>query len=110
MLGSAYELRDAEFLWMETLAEPDKLFAFGISLPLVGDYFNALPVLMAMSTLAALKLSPPPAAGPPARRRQNAILVAMTLGFFALFYPFPAGMVLCWTAANVLHIVQHRWL
>ncbi len=108
VLGSAYEFHSAPFLWIETLAEPDKLFAFGFKIPLLGEYFNALPVLMALSTLSALKLSPTPAVNQSAQRRQNLLLIIVASGFFILFYPFPAGLVLYWTAANVLHIAQQR--
>ncbi len=108
VLGQAFELREASFLWIDTLAEPDRLFSFGLELPLFGTYFNLLPVLLAATTLMTLKLSPAPAADDAAQRRQNIFLVIMALGFFMVFYPFPAGMVLYWTAANVLHIAQSR--
>jgi YidC/Oxa1 family membrane protein insertase len=109
VLGSAYELHSAPFLWVKTLAEPDKLFTFGFTIPLLGEYFNILPVIMAISTLLALKLSPTPAANPSAQRLQNVFLVIMAAGFFILFYPFPSGMVLYWIAANFLHIGQQRF-
>lgn len=108
VLGSAYELHSAPFLWIKTLAEPDKLFAFGFKIPLLGEYFNILPIIMAISTLAALKLSPTPAASRSAQRLQDIFLIAMAAGFFILFYPFPSGMVLYWIAANLLHIAQQR--
>ena len=108
VLGQAFELRDASFLWMESLAKPDQLFAFGVDLPFFGGYFNMLPVLMAITTLVTIKLSPAPASSDAERRRQNIFLGLMALAFFLLFYPFPSGMVLYWTMANVLHILQAR--
>jgi YidC/Oxa1 family membrane protein insertase len=110
VLGSAFELHKAPFLWIETLAEPDKLFALGFTIPFLGEYFNLLPVIMALSTLVALKLSPTPAPTSSAQHIQNIGLILIALVFFILFYPFPAGMVLYWTAANMLHIVQHKLL
>jgi YidC/Oxa1 family membrane protein insertase len=106
VLGSAFELHSASFLWIKTLAEPDKLFALGFKIPFLGEYFNVLPVIMALSTLAALKFSPTPAATPSGQRIQNIGLILIASLFFILFYPFPAGMVLYWTAANVLHLAQ----
>ncbi|MFN2333364.1 MAG: YidC/Oxa1 family membrane protein insertase, partial [Wenzhouxiangellaceae bacterium] len=108
VLGQAFELRQASFLWMDSLAEPDRLFGFGFDLPFFGAYFNLLPVLMAISTLITIKLSPAPASSDAERRRQNIFMILMALAFFLLFYPFPSGMVLYWTIANVLHIVQAR--
>jgi YidC/Oxa1 family membrane protein insertase len=108
VLGSVNELRDAGFLWISSLAEPDHLFAFGFNIPLLGSYFNLLPVLMSVVTLLTFKLAPAPAAEKKEQGMQDLFLIAMTLMFFYLFYSFPAGMVLYWTFANVFHIVQYR--
>lgn len=108
VLGQVFEFRNASFLWIDSLAEPDRLFAFGTSLPFFGAWFNLLPVLMAASTLASIRLSPAPAASPAEKRRQNLFLWLMALAFFLLFYPFPSGMVLYWIMANVLYIAQFR--
>jgi len=108
-LGSAWALRDAGFLWIDSLAEPDRLLPLGVTLPWLGDHLNLLPLLMTVVSLMALRLSPPPAADGAARRRQNLGLIVMALVFLVLFYPFPSGMVLYWTAANLLHIGQ-QWL
>jgi len=109
VLGTAEELRNAGFLWINSLAQPDKLFSFGYNIPLLGGYFNLLPFLMAGFTLLSFKLAPSPTAEPKDERLQNVFLVGMTLMFFFLFYSFPAGMVLYWTFANIFHIVQH-WI
>ena len=108
VLGRAYELCDARFLWIDSLAEPDNLFSFGFNIPLLGSNFNFLPVLMAFFTLLSFKLAPAPTAEKKEQRLQNIFLIVMTLTFFFLFYSFPAGMVLYWTFANVFHIVQHK--
>lgn len=106
VLGQVFEFRNASFLWIDSLAEPDRLFAFGANLPFFGAWFNLLPVLMALTTLASIKLSPAPATSASERRRQNLFLVLMAIAFFLLFYPFPAGMVLYWIVANLLYIAQ----
>jgi len=83
LLGQHFELREQSFLWVNSLAEPDQLFSFGVDLPFFGSYFNFLPALMALTTLASIKLSPAPAAD--ASVKQNLMLILMTLGFFLLF-------------------------
>ncbi len=108
VLGTAEELRNARFLWIDSLAEPDRLFAFGFNIPFLGNYFNLLPVLMSLFTLLAFRLAPAPTAEKNDQRIQNIFLVVMTLTFFFLFYSFPAGMVLYWTFANIFHIIQYR--
>jgi YidC/Oxa1 family membrane protein insertase len=108
LLGQLFELRDEAFLWIATLAEPDKLFSLGVDLPLFGPYFNLLPTLLALSTIASIKLSPAPAPASDTESsvRQNIFLVFVTLVFFLLFYSFPSGIVLYWTAANLLHLAH----
>jgi membrane protein insertase Oxa1/YidC/SpoIIIJ len=54
---------------------------------------------MAFSTLLTIALSPMPG-------QNNIFLAIMAVVFLLLFYPFPSGMVLYWTAANVLQIFQ----
>lgn len=106
VLGRAYELRCASFLWIKTLAEPDRLFYMGVNVPFFGEYFNVLPVLMAVTTLLTIKLSPAPAADKSGRFWQNVFLIFVAIAFFLLFYTFPSGMVLYWTMANILHLLQ----
>ncbi len=108
VLGSAAELKNAGFLWIDSLALPDQLFSFGFSIPLLGEYFNLLPVLMSVFTLLSFKLAPAPSAEKKEQRWQDLFLLAMTVMFFVLFYSFPAGLVLYWTFANIFHIVQYR--
>jgi YidC/Oxa1 family membrane protein insertase len=108
VLGKAPELHDAGFLWISSLAEPDKLFSFGFAIPLLGGYFNLMPVLMAVFTLLSFKLAPAPTVEQNEQGIQNLFLIGMTLMFFFMFYSFPSGMVLYWTFANIFHIVQYR--
>jgi YidC/Oxa1 family membrane protein insertase len=106
LLGELFELRSEPFLWMKTLAEPDQLFSLGVELPFLGSYFNLLPALMALSSIASIKCSPAPSVDARSSFRQSLVLVLMTVGFFLLFYSFPSGMVLYWTVANLLHLAH----
>lgn len=108
LLGQTFELRDASFLWMRTLAEPDQLFSLGVDLPLFGAYFNLLPVLMSLTTLLSIKLNPAPVSDGKSALRQRLSTVLMGAVFFILFYSFPSGMVLYWTVANVLQVVHQK--
>lgn len=106
LLGQTFELREASFLWIKTLAEPDQLFPLGMDLPLFGAYFNLLPVLMAFTTLLSIKLASVPDGQSATRQAISSGL--MGLGFFVLFYSFPSGMVLYWTVANILQVVHQK--
>lgn len=106
LLGQTFELRNASFLWIKTLAEPDQLFPLGIDLPLFGAYFNLLPVLMAFTTLLSIKLASVPDGSSATRQAISSGL--MGLAFFVLFYSFPSGMVLYWTVANILQVAHQK--
>jgi len=108
VLGQTFELRDASFLWISTLAESDRLFSLGFEIPLLGSYFNLLPVLMLASTLLMICTASISNSAADAIKKNNWPILLMTVGFFVLFYPFPASMVLYWTMANVLHLLQ-QW-
>ena len=108
VLGSVYELQDAGFLWFDSLAEPDKLFYLGFDIPVLGSYFNLLPLLMAAFTMLSFKLSPAPTADKKDSVSQKIFMPLMALSFFILFYSFPSGMVLYWTMANVFHFAQQK--
>jgi len=107
LLGDMFELKDASFLWIENLSEPDKLFSFGRNIPFLGEHFNLLPVLMSIATLFTFKLAPAPTVEEEGSKLQSISLIAMTVMFFFLFYTFPAGMVLYWTFANIFHLLEH---
>lgn len=108
-LGEMVELKGAHFLWIKDLSLPDMLFNLGHSIPMFGEYFNALPFIMAGITLLATinygdkKL--------PGRtlKNQRIRLYFMTLVFFVLFYPFPAAMVYYWSLVNLWQLIQQQF-
>ena len=104
LLGQTFELKEASFLWIDSLAEPDKFLSLGKEIPFFGSYFNLLPVLMSLTNLLSIKISSVNSHDGKPHVGQNISLGIMTLGFFLLFYSFPSGMVLYWTMANVLHL------
>ena len=106
VLGRAFELRDASFLWISTLSEPDRAFYFGIDLPFFGEHLNILPIFMTLTTLLTISMSSMLAVDKSSRFFHCLFLIAMAIGFFLLFYTFPSGMVLYWTMANILHLMQ----
>ncbi|MDO5576804.1 MAG: YidC/Oxa1 family membrane protein insertase, partial [Fibrobacter sp.] len=53
MLSHHIALCDSVFLWIPDLSAPDHLFRFPISIPFFGEYFNVLPVIMTLFTIAS---------------------------------------------------------
>ena len=107
LIGQAFELRSASFLWLRDLSEPDRLFPLGVDLPLVGSYFNILPFVMAATQVLVTKLSAVPT-DPSEEARNNKFMLAMAVLFLLLFYSFPSGLVLYWTMANLGQLVQYK--
>jgi len=107
-LGEMPQLQGSSFMWINSLAHPDTLFLFPFSIPLMGNGVNLLPLIMTLVTVISTiqyknKHSPE---SEMIKKKRN--LYFMALGFFILFYPFPAAMVLYWLTANLLQIVQQK--
>ena len=84
------------------MPEPDALFRLPFSLPFLGDSFNLLPLLMALSMFFQTKLTPTTAAGP-----QMAVMnTMMPLMMLVIFYNMPSGLVLYWLINTVMTIYQ----
>jgi len=108
MLAEDFDLHGAAFLWIRDLSRPDALLALPVHLPFFGAHLNLLPCLMSgLSITAALRFSSR-VLTPSLVRRQRRNLIGMALLFFALFYTFPAGMVLYWTSTNALQLAARE--
>jgi YidC/Oxa1 family membrane protein insertase len=103
ILGEAFELRGAGFLWIADLANSDRLFNFGLDLPYFGSYFNLLPFLMAAITVLSTWLA---AQHSGSARVQTGTLFGMAGIFFVLFYSFPSALVLYWMLSNLFQMIQ----
>ena len=99
MLQYAVELRNQPFLgWVDDLSQPDT----------VGDIFglpiNILPVLMAVTMVIQMQLTPKTG-----DKMQQRIFMLMPLIFFFFCYNFASALALYWTTQNIFSIGQ-TWL
>jgi YidC/Oxa1 family membrane protein insertase len=101
ILLHAPDLKNAPFLWIDDLSRPDRLAPLGTSLPWFGSSLNILPFALAASTMLGALFIPGEGDRNVLRKALWAS-AAMALVFFVLFYSFPAGLVLYWTATNLL--------
>jgi YidC/Oxa1 family membrane protein insertase len=95
MLNRAVELRNNGFLWVQDLSQPDTIARFA------GVPINILPLVMAVTMIAQMRLSPK--AGDPVQQR---IMMFMPLIFIALCYNYAAALALYWSVQNLFSIVQ----
>jgi len=109
MLAENIHLLNAGFLWIKDLSQPDAVFNLPFRLPFFGSELNLLPILMTGLSVAASALHNPPAMNAEMRKKQLRNMFLMAVGFFALFYTFPAGMVLYWTTNNLISVIKSLW-
>lgn len=103
MLQYASELRHEPFLWVKDLAQPDTLF----HLPAVLGNFpvNALPLLMAVTMVVQMKMTPMTG-----DKMQQRIFGFMPFIFLFICYNFASALSLYWTTTNIFSIAQSWWM
>jgi YidC/Oxa1 family membrane protein insertase len=97
MLAQAVELRNARFLWVHDLSQPDTV----AHLPVLGWPINIIPLLMAATQLWLMAMTPK--TGDSTQRR---IMMFTPLMFLFFCYNFAAALALYYTAQNLFSILQ----
>jgi YidC/Oxa1 family membrane protein insertase len=97
MLGQAAELRNASFLWVADLSQPD-VFA---RIPGIGFPINLLPLLMGATNVWLIAMTPK--TGDAMQRR---IIMFMPIIFLIFCYNFAAALALYYTTQNLFTILQ----
>jgi len=107
VLYVSIEMRHAPFFgWIQDLSEPDPLNIFTLFTLVPWDHPDFLnlgiwPLIMGVTMFLQQKLNPPPADPTQAR-----IFMLMPIFFTFILGGFAAGLVIYWTANNVLSILQ----
>ncbi|MBM3254763.1 MAG: membrane protein insertase YidC [Candidatus Omnitrophica bacterium] len=100
VLLRSVSLRGANFLWIKDLSKPDNLFTLPVSLPIIGNEINILPILMTIGMFIQQKTSTV-ATGSNAEQ-QKLMLIIFPLMFGLIFYRMPSGLVLYWFINSTL--------
>lgn len=95
MLGTAIELRNSSFLWVNDLSQPDTV-AHILGFPL-----NILPLLMALTMLWQMHITPK--TGDAVQQR---VFMFMPVIFVLFAYNFASALSLYWTTQNLISILQ----
>ena len=99
MLSQAVELRNAKFLWVRDLSQPDTvahLSLLGWSIPI-----NIIPLCMAATQIWLMAMTPK--TGDATQRR---VMMFTPLIFLFICYNFAAALALYYTAQNLFSILQ----
>jgi len=95
MLGTAIELRNSSFLWVQDLSQPDTVtHIFGFPL-------NILPLLMAATMFWQMHITPK--TGDALQRR---MFMFLPLIFILFAYNFASALSLYWTTQNLISVFQ----
>jgi len=97
MLGQAVELRNAKFLWVRDLSQPDTV----AHLPLLGWPVNIIPLCMAATQIWLMAMTPK--TGDATQRR---VMMFTPLIFLFICYNFAATLALYYTTQNLFSILQ----
>lgn len=98
MLRLAVELRHEPFVaWVTDLSMPDTLF----TVPLIGLPFNVLPILMAVTMIWQMRITP--SSGDPTQKK---LMMIMPVVFLVFCYNFASALALYWTGQNLFSIGQ----
>lgn len=97
MLRQAVELRNAHFLWIRDLSQPDTV----AHLPGFGFPINVLPLIMAGTSFWMTHLTPK--SGDPTQQR---MMMFTPIIFIVFCYNFAAALALYYTTQNLLTILQ----
>ncbi|MGB4520896.1 MAG: membrane protein insertase YidC [Candidatus Omnitrophota bacterium] len=96
-------LKGAKFLWIKDLSQPDRLFIMPFTIPVLGNQFNILPILMTGIMFFQQKGSMASTSSEQAEQ-QKIMLIIFPLMFGLIFYHMPAGLVLYWFVNSVLTV------
>jgi len=107
------DLRHAPFYvipgyWIRDLAQPDMLFMMPMALPILGSYFNLLPILMATATALQQLWAPKPST-PEMAQQQKMMGIMMPILMGVMFYSLASGLSLYFLTSTVAGIIE-QWL
>ena len=97
MLRQAVELRNSSFLWVRDLSQPDTIG----HLPGLGWPINILPLLMALTNVWMMRITPKTGDA-----TQQRVMMFTPIIFVVFCYNFAAALALYYTTQNLFTILQ----
>ena len=110
VLRSTIEVRGAPFFgWITDLSQQEVMFQLPLSIPLIGDGFSLLPILMGASMFLQTKIGGS-ITGQPGSTTPAGFNTMLPIVFTVMFYKMPSGLVLYWLINTVLSIAQQYYI
>jgi YidC/Oxa1 family membrane protein insertase len=89
MLANAVELRQAHWLWLPDLSQPDPT--------------HILPIIIIVTMFLTQYITPSPGMDP-AQRRMMAVMMPVFMGF--VLWHYASGLALYWCTSNILYLAM----
>jgi len=104
VLWRSISLKGVSFLWMRDLAEPDRLVVFPLHLPIIGNEFNILPIIIAVLMFLQQRVTSKNivSTDPNQQMQQKMMGVFMPIFLGFIFYKFPSGLCIYFTVFYAL--------
>lgn len=100
-------LRGARFLWIRDLSLPDRLFVLPVSLPIIGNEINILPIIMTLGMFIQQKISTT-TTSTASSEQQKIMMIVFPFMFGLIFYHMPSGLVLYWFVNSTIMLL-YQW-
>lgn len=123
-LRTELELRQASFLWVQDLSQPDHLVRFTtpVTNPLVSlgscclppgssetiSGLHLLPILMMVAWFLNSWMQPRPTATSPEAETQRKMMMFMPVMFGVMMYGYAAGLSLYWLVSSLVGIIESK--
>jgi YidC/Oxa1 family membrane protein insertase len=113
-INATVQLRHAAFLpvWITDMAAPDALITWSQPLPLIGNTFNLLPVLLAVAMFFQTKMNPSmnqsaaSSSSDAMQQQQKMMKWMMPIMMLLFFYKAPSGLTLYFMASTAAGVVD----
>ncbi len=115
LLKTTFELRGVVFIpgWIDNLTSPDVLFTWKYNLPIIGNEFHLLPIIlgaiMYIQQNVMSNLPKDPSMWTEQQKQQRMMGNIMTVVMTLLFYNFPSGLNIYWISSMLLGMLQQWW-
>lgn len=107
LLNKNIDLRGAMFIpgWITDLSIPETIFTLPFRIPFLGDQIHLLPILYTLTMIFSMKITQSASS---AASGQAGMMKFMTYGmpliFFFILYNAPSGLLVYWSATNIISI------
>ncbi len=111
VLRNTIEVRQAPFFgWITDLSQQDVLFELPMTLPVIGNAFSLLPLLMGASMFVQTKIGGSLTGSPASSATPKGFNTMLPILFTFLFYKMPSGLVVYWIVNTVLSVAQQYYI